>query len=180
LLGASVVRHFSDLVYQRPFETSSKQLLPAPPDPLYPYQKHWSKGTAWGADASYGHKQHWLVRAEGLWGDRVDTDERYGARAFFGATALFLVRVPLGPITLQPCLRAEWLDADLDHDVGTRRIYTVALQLIFDRHVRLLLDATHTDVEDDTPLLDPPRPLPATPYFERDHTRATAQLQVEI
>lgn len=178
--GASVVHHVSDVTYLRPLETSDKQLLPDPPDPLYPYQKRWSKGTAWGADAAYRHKKHWLVRAEGLYGDRVDSDERYGARAFFGAFALFELRVPLGAITLQPCVRAEWLDADLDRDVGTRRSYTLALQLIFDRHVRLLFDATHVDVEDDSPLLHPPRPLPATPYIERDHTRATAQLQVEI
>lgn len=146
LLGASVVHHAAEV-------------------------ERWSRGTAWGADASYRHKKQWLVRAEGLWGDRVDSDERDGAGTYFGAFALFELRVPLGPLTLQPCVRAEWLDADLEHDVGTRRVYTLALQLMFDRHVRVLLDATHTDVEDDSP---------STPYVEHDHTRATAQLQVEI
>jgi hypothetical protein len=59
-------------------------------------------------------------------------------------------------------------------------VLTLALQIIFSRHVRLLLDATHTDVEADSPILDPPRPLSTYPYYELDHTRATGQLQFEI
>lgn len=179
-LGASVVRHVADRSYKRPFETSDKQVLPEPPDPLFPREQLWARGTAWGADASYAYRKTLLLRAEGLWGDRVDVDERYGSRAFFGAYALLSVRVPVGSIVLQPAARAEWLDADLDHDVGTRRVLTLALQVIFSRHVRLLIDATHTDVEDESPLLDQPRPLSSYPYYELDHTQATGQLQFEI
>ena len=179
-LGASFVHHARNHSYKRPFETSDKQVLPEPPDPLFPREQAWAKGSAWGADASYRYKKHLFVRAEGLWGDRVDVDERYGARAFFGAYAMLAVRVPVGELTLQPAARAELMDADLDHDVGQRRVYTLALQIIFSKHVRLLLDATHTDVEDDSPIVDQPRPLATYPFFELDHTRATGQLQVEI
>lgn len=179
-LGSGVMHHLFDARYKRPFETSDKQELPLPPDPLYPHEKTWSKGTAWGIDASFEHDKRLLVRAEGMWGDRVDADERYGARAFFGAFALISYRFQVGPITLQPALRGEWSDADLDHDVGTRRVYTIAMHVILDQHVRVLLDVIHVDAENSTPVINSPRPLPATPYFELDHTRALCQLQVEI
>ena len=179
-LGASVVHHAFQHSYKRPFSTSDKQVLPEPPDPLFPREQAWARGTAWGADATYNYQKRLLLRAEGLWGDRVDVDERFGARAFFGAYALVALRLPVGSVVLQPAARAEWLDADLDHDNGTRRVLGLALQVIFSSHVRFLLDATHTNVDEQSPLLDQPRPLATYPYFELDHLTATGQLQVEI
>ena len=179
-VGGSVVHHVFQHSYKRPFETSDRQELPEPPDPLFPREQAWARGTAWGADASYRYKKRFFVRAEGLWGDRVDVDERYGARAYFGVYGLAAVRVPVNKLVLQPAARVEWLDADLDHEVGVRRVYTLALQVIFTSHVRFLLDATHTDVQEQSPILDQPRPLASFPYFELDTTRVTAQVQFEI
>jgi len=175
-----VVHHAFNHSYKRPFETSDKQVLPEPPDPLFPREQSWASGTAWGADATYRYKKHLMLRAEGLWGDRIDVDERYGARRFFGAYAMLAVRVPVGNLTVQPAARAEWLDADLQSDTGQRSVITLATQVIFSRYLRLLLDVTHMNVQDESPILDQPRPLATYPYFDLDDTRATAQLQLEI
>jgi hypothetical protein len=178
-LGLSVVHQPYDLRYRQPFETSDEDVLPVASDPAFPRAKSWASGSAWSADATF-HRKRLMVRAEGMLGDRVDVDERYGARSFYGAWALLSYRVSVGSVQLMPAARAEWLDADADHDVGARRTYTLALNVILSAQVRLLFDATHTDVDAQSPVIDARRPLTELPYFELDHTRATGQLQVEI
>jgi hypothetical protein len=178
-LGASVVHHPYDHRYKKPFETSDKDELPSPPDPMFPREKSWASGSAWGADVTF-KKKRLIARAEGMYGDRVDVDERYGARAFFSAFGLLAYRFNAGPIQLQPAARVEYLDADVEHPVGARRTYSLAMNVIFSEHVRFIVDATHVDVDASTPVLDAPKPLSEIPYFDLDHTRAIGQLQIEI
>ncbi|HKP59424.1 MAG TPA: hypothetical protein VJV78_22020 [Polyangiales bacterium] len=46
--------------------------------------------------------------------------------------------------------------------------------------LRLLVDATQTNVQPNTAALEQPRPLPAIPYFDLDNTELVAELQLEI
>ena len=52
--------------------------------------------------------------------------------------------------------------------------------MLFLERARFLIDVTRTDVQSQSPLLDQPKPLSDPPYYELDHTRVVAQLQVEI
>jgi hypothetical protein len=165
--------------YKRPFETSSRELLPMPPDPLYPRERRYASGKALSGDVTFERK-HLMLRGESLFGDRIDVDTRYGARTFLAGWVLAAYRLHTGPIHVQPVVRAAWLDADREHAVGVRRELSAGVNLIFTKTLRLLLDVTNTSVERGTPVLDQPLPLPAYPYFELTHTRFVTQLQGEI
>jgi hypothetical protein len=165
--------------YKRPFDTSGKDVLPAPPDPLYPREQRWAAGKAYSADVTYD-RHHFTVRVEGLLGDRVDVNERYGARSFWALWALVAYDVRWGKLRFTPALRAEWLDADREHDVGQRRELAAGIAIPYKKRARFLVDVRHTDAQGGTPVLDSPKPLPAVPYFERDRTRVTAQFQLEL
>ena len=126
-----------DVTYLRPLETSDKQLLPDPPDPLYPIPKDAGAKARPGAPTLLTGTKNIGWCAPKACMAIASTPTSATARAHSSARLRCSSCVcHFGPITLQPCLRAEWLDADLDRDVGTRRSYTLALQLIFDRHVR--------------------------------------------
>lgn len=176
-LGAVAMPTSQD--YKRPFETSGKDVLPLPPDPLYPREQRWAAGKAYGADVTY-ERHHLTLRAEGLLGDRVDVDERYGARSFGAFWVLAAYEAKLGPLHFTPALRAEWLDMDREHDVGRRRELSAGISFPFKKRMRLLLDVKRVDVQRGTPVIESPRPLPASPYFELDATRLSAQLQLEL
>jgi hypothetical protein len=178
-IGADVVGFPRTLTYLRPFETSGKDVLPDPPDPLYPRAQQWQKGVAYSADVGYERKR-FVVRGEVMYGDRVDTFTRYGAETFAAVWGIAAYRFPVGPVQLMPALRAGLLDADRQHDVGLRRELSAGLTMLFLERARFLIDVTRTDVQADSPLLDQPKPLQDPPYYELDHTRVVAQLQVEI
>jgi hypothetical protein len=178
-IGADVVGMPYGADYKQPFETSGKDVLPMPPDALYPREKRWAAGKAYSADVTFD-AHHLMARAEGMIGDRVDVDTRYGARSFWAAWVLVAYEFQLGTFDLMPAARAEWLDADREHGVGGRRELSLGCSLSFSKRVRLLLDATRTDVQPATAVLEQPLPLAAVPYFELDHTRVTAQLQLQI
>lgn len=168
-----------DLEYKRPFDTSSKDVLPNPPDPFYPTAKYWRKGNAASADVSFD-RYHFDARAEVMAGDRTDVMNAYGAQRFMAGWALLAYRFKLGPLKLRPAIRAEWLDADATRQGGVRRQVSVALGLWHTKNVLFLLDATHVDVEKNSPLLDPPTPLQTDPYLELSRTVGTVQLQVRL
>jgi hypothetical protein len=178
-IGADVVGMPSGATYKQPFETSGKDVLPMPPDPLFPREKRWGAGKAYSADVSFA-KYHLHVRAEGMIGDRVDIDTRYGARSFMAAWVLVGYKFRVGPIALMPAGRAEWLDTDREHSVGRRRELTFGCNIFFSKTVQLVVDFTRTDVENGTPVIEQPLPLPAVPYLDLDHERVTAQLQLQI
>ena len=178
-LGVDAVGMPNSQDYKRPFETSGKDVLPAPPDPLYPREQRWAAGKAYSADVSY-ERHRFTFRAEGLIGDRVDVDERYGSRSFWAAWALLAYDVHLGPVRFTPAVRAEWLDLDRDHNVGGRRELRAGVAFPYKKRLRLLLDVARTDVEAGTPVIESPKPLPAVPYFDLDSTRVTGQIQVEL
>ena len=113
-------------------------------------------------------------------GTRVDHDTRYGARSFAAIWALGGYRFKVGPIHLLPAVRVEWLDADRQHAVGLRRSLSFALNVDFNKNVRLLFDVTRSDVQAGSPLLDQPKPLPDPAYHELDATRLVGQLQVRM
>jgi hypothetical protein len=46
--------------------------------------------------------------------------------------------------------------------------------------VRFLVDVTHTGVQANTPVLNQPKPLQATPFLALSNTRLSAQLQLEL
>jgi len=121
-----------------------------------------------------------MLRAEGIIGDRVDVDERYGARSFWAFWALAAYDVHVGWLRFQPVVRVEFLDLDRDHDVGGRSEYSAGISVPYKKKVRFLVDVRRTEVEHGTPVIDSPKPLPAVPYFDLDSTRVTAQVQVEL
>jgi hypothetical protein len=178
-LGVDAVGMPTSHDYKRPFDTSSKDQLPNPPDPLYPREQRWAAGKAYSADVSY-ERHRFTFRTEGLIGDRVDVDERYGARSFWAVWALAAYELRFGWVRVTPVVKAEWLDLDRDHDVGGRRELSAGLLFPYKKRIRMLLDVKRTDVEAGTPVIDSPKPLPAVPYFDVDSTRVTAQLQVEL
>ena len=177
--GAGISDHFRKYTYDRPFSTSDRDALPNPPDLLYPNQKRWGAGRLYAADARY--KKHGLnVRAEAMYGDRVDIDERYGARTFWAAWGLVSYRIRLSSVKLIPAVRFEWFDGDLQHDHGRRRLATVALTAVFLERLRFLLDVSQLDVEPNSPRLNQPKPLQQDPFMDLDRTRVTAQLQFDM
>jgi hypothetical protein len=176
-LGIDMVDHVRDVVYRRPFDTKNKHVLPNPPDPFYPTQKDWSAGRAWSADISF-ERFHLTARVEGMFGDRVDIDESYGARTFAAIWGLVAYRFRVGPVHLMPAVRAEWLDGDREHKIGLRRALSAGINLILSKNARLLLDATRTDVEKGSPILDQPKPLQVPPFLDLDDTRLVGQLQI--
>jgi hypothetical protein len=178
-LGVDAVGMPTSHDYKRPFETSSKDVLPLPPDPLYPRERRWAAGKAYSADVTY-ERHHFTLRGEGLIGDRVDVDERYGARSFWAFWALLAYDIHVGGFRCMPALRAEWLDLDRDHGVGGRRELRAGVAFPYKKRVRFLVDVARSDIEAGTPVIDSPKPLPAVPYFDLDSTRVTAQLQVEL
>jgi hypothetical protein len=178
-LGVDAVAMPNSQDYERPFETSGKDVLPNPPDPLYPRERRWAAGKAYSADAGF-ERHHLTLRAEGLLGDRVDVAERYGARSFWAAWALLAYDVHAGWLRFTPVVRAEWLDLDRDHDVGQRRELSFGVGVPYKKKMRLLFDVRRTSVQKGTPVLESPKPLPALPYFDRSSTRITAQLQLEL
>ena len=178
-LGVDVVGMPQSVSYKQPFETSSKDVLPMPPDPLYPREKRYDSGKAYSADISYTRK-HLRVHLEGMIGDRIDIDSRYGARSFWAAWALVAYRFRTGPIHLMPAARIEFLDSDREHDNGGRREVALGLNVFFTKTIRLLLDVANTAVQNDTPVIEQPLPLAAFPYLDLASTRVTAQLQIEI
>lgn len=178
-LGIDAVGMPNSQDYKRPFETSGKDVLPAPPDPLYPREQRWAAGKAYSADVTYD-RHRLMLRVEGLLGDRVDVDERYGARSFWALWAVAAYDVHWGNLRFTPALRAEWSDLDREHDVGRRRELSAGVAFPYEKRARFLVDVKRTDAQRGTPVIDSPKPLPAVPYFERDNTRVTAQFQLEL
>jgi hypothetical protein len=177
--GADVVDHLRAVTYDRPFNTSSKDELPNPPDPLYPAQKRWGAGRAYSVDARF-KKKGFMLRGEFLYGDRVDMDERYKARTFWASWGIAAYRIEAGKVTLIPAVRAEWLDSDREHGKGMYRTLSLGLTTLFLERVRVLLDVSRVDVEEHTAVLNQPKPLPESPYLALDTTRVIAQLQLEL
>ena len=177
--GVDVVAMPFALNYKRPFETSSDERLPDPPDPLYPREQRWGRGVAYSADASLTRKR-FTLRAEAMLGDRVDIDERYGARSFWGAWGLLAYRFKLGSVGLMPAVRVEWLDMDREHPVGGQLELSAAFNLLYKKSLRMVVSVTRLEVQEGTPVLEQPRPLPYVPYFALDATRAVLQVQLEL
>jgi hypothetical protein len=177
-VGIDVVGMPQGASYKQPFETSNKDVLPMPPDPLYPREQRFDSGKAYSADVTFS-RFRLTLRAEGMLGDRVDIDRRYGARSFWAAWAVVAYRFRAGPVRLMPAARIEWLDVDREHAVGRRRLLSLGLNVLFTKTIRLLVDVTHTDVEGNTPVVEQPLPLAVFPYLELDNTRVVAQLQLE-
>ena len=178
-LGVDAVAMPNSHDYKRPFDTSSKDNLPMPPDPLYPREQRWAAGKAYSADITF-ERHHFTFRTEGLLGDRVDVDERYGARSFWAVWALAAYDIHAGFLRVTPVIKAEWLDLDRDHGVGGRRELSAGLSFPYKKRLRLLFDVRRTDVQAGTPVLESPKPLPAMPYFDLDSTRVGVQLQAEL
>lgn len=178
-LGVDAVGMPTSQDYKRPFETSGKDVLPNPPDPLYPRERLWAAGKAYSADAAF-ERHHLMLRAEALLGDRVDVAERYGARSFWAAWALLAYDLRAGWLRVTPAVRAEWLDLDREHDVGRHVELSVGVAVPYKKRLRVLFDVCRHNVQKGTPVIDSPKPLPAFPYFDRSSTRLAAQLQLEL
>lgn len=177
--GFSVVGMPYSFDYKQPFETSSRDVLPDPPDPLFPREELWASGKAYGADISYS-KHRFTFRVEGLLGDRVDVNRRYGALSYSAIWALVAYRFKIGKIGLMPAARLELMDADREHDYGGRRLLSFGLNLLYKKSVRFVVDVSNTAVQAESPVIEQPRPLPYYPYMALDNTRITFQLQLEL
>lgn len=177
--GASYVQKLKAIVYNRPFETSDKDELPDPPDPLYPAQKRWDSGRSATVDAMFKMKG-FMLRGEGVYGDRVDVDTRYGAETFWAGWGLMAYKIEFTHVSFLPAVRVEWIDADREHPVGVQRQLSGAITALFLDRVRFLVDVTQTDVQAGTPMLNQPKPIQLDPYMELDNIRLSVQLQVEL
>lgn len=178
--GADFVQHTKAITYNRPFETSDKDELPNPPDPLYPAQKRWDKGHALSADARY-KKKGLMLRGEWMYGDRVDIDERYGAKTWMAVWALAAYRIDItDAVRLLPAIRYEWLDANREANVGVQNQISLALNVLFWERARFVLEVTNINVQAGTPFLNQPKPLQAEPFLALDSTRIIGQLQLEL
>ncbi|MET0385501.1 MAG: hypothetical protein ABW321_06065 [Polyangiales bacterium] len=178
-IGVDWVEHPSTIVYNNALETSNRDLVPNPADLRYPRARTWSSGRAGSADVRY-HRHHWRLAVEGMLGKRIDVDTRYGAGSFIAFWGLAGYRFRLAGMHCMPALRAAWSDFDREHPVGVRRELSVALNMDFTDHVRLLIDGTRSDVQSNSPRLRQPKPLPETPYMQLADTRLVAQLQVTL
>jgi hypothetical protein len=165
--------------YRNPFETGSKNLLPNPEDPRFPYSQTWLKGHAFSGDITF---TRWklMLRTEGMIGTRIDNDTLYHAKKFGAVWAIAAYRFPVGNFELQPALRAEWLDTDLDQSNGMRRTLAAGVAAYFVRSVRLLVDVARQDVQAQSPYIDQPLPLQAVPYNALSNTCVTGQVQVTL
>ena len=121
-----------------------------------------------------------MLRGEGVYGDRVDIDRRYGAKHFWAAWGIAAYSIDLGTVKLLPAVRAEWLDADAGHGKGLVRTLSGSFTVIAWSRVRFLVDVTHTEVERNTIVINQPKPLQADPYLALSNTRLIAQLQLEL
>lgn len=179
-LGLDAVYHLRALTYKRPFETSDKDVLLNPADARYPTAKNWGRGGAYGVDVRF-KKKGFMGRGEFVYGDRVDVDRRYDARRFWSAWAIFAYGFDVADqFKLLPALRAEVLDSDFGHGKGLIQTYSGSVTCIAWSRLRFLVDVTRTEVEANTPVLNQPRPLQATPYLALSNTRLIVQLQLEL
>jgi len=165
--------------YLNALTTGSETVLPNSADSVYPRSRTWLSGQAFSADITY-REGGLMLRAEGLTGTRVDYDTQYGAHRFASFWATVAYRFPLGPVQLQPALRAEWLDANYGQASGMHRQLTAAIATYFTSGTRILVDLTRTDVESGSPYLDQPEPLQAVPYRALSNTCVTVQLQTAL
>jgi hypothetical protein len=178
--GVDTVAHLKSVSYNRPFNTSDKDVLPNPSDPLYPAQKNWGKGSVYGFDARF-KKKGFMLRGEALYGDRIDVDRAYGATRFWAAWGIAAYGFEVHSVVkLLPAFRAEWLDADAGHGKGLHRTLSGSFTVIAWSRMRFMVDVTHTYVEPDTILINQPKPLQADPYLALSNTRLTTQLQLEL
>ncbi|HEX6240595.1 MAG TPA: hypothetical protein VFZ61_06875, partial [Polyangiales bacterium] len=114
-IGADGVWHMNAVTYDRPFNTSNSDVVPNPADPAYPTAKRWDDGYAVSGDLRFKRKGL-MLRGEGMYGQRIDVDERYGAGTFWAAWGLISYRIDLGSwAKLLPAVRYEWLDSDIEH-----------------------------------------------------------------
>ena len=178
-LGADWVDFPKTETYLNPFLTGSKYLLPNPENPNFPRSATWLSGDAFSADVTFS-RWNLMLRTEGMLGTRVDHDTLYGAKKFGAYWAVASYRFPAGPVDLQPSLRAEWLDTDLEHSVGMRRTLTAAFAAWATKNVRLTLDVARTDVQANSPFIDQPLPLQQAPYNAISNTCVTGQLQATL
>jgi len=178
-VGGGIVSQPQTSVDLSALNTSGKDLLPNPTDPLYPRARTWQKGNAYGVDLTF-QRGPLRLRAEGLLGDRVDFDSRYGATQWAAAWATAAYRFDLGLIAIEPALRVEFFDSDFKRDAGLHREFSFALGTHVYKSTKLVVDVTRMDIQDNTPVIDQPLPLRAVPFNALSYTRATVQLQVAL
>jgi hypothetical protein len=193
-LGASFADMPSMAVYAHPFQTANASRVDQsqfPPPTLSAYATHHGAGKAWEADFSM-KKAGFRLRGEIEMGDRLDLDTTYGARKWRAGWALVAYKISLGDIGLMPAARVEYLDADLDRENGARRMMSFAINLLFSKTSRLVVEVSRTDVEPGSPLLNQPTPLPLSPgldpssgqtlppipYLDLSRTKLITQLQL--
>lgn len=177
--GGSFIQHPKTVVEKNALDTKGKDLLPDPDDIAYPRARTWKKGSAFGADATF-HRSGLMLRTEAMMGDRVDYDTRYGAERWAAIWGIAAYRFDAGPVELEPGLRAEWLDTDSQNEGGLYRQLTFGVGTYLSQSTRILFDVTRMDVEDDSPVVDQPRPLREVPYNALSRTTVTGQLQVVL
>jgi len=175
-LGVDWVDFPKNETYLNPFATGATTLLPNPENPNFPRSQTWLSGHAFSGDITFS-RWNLMLRTEGMLGTRVDHDTLYGASRFGAFWGIAAYRFPAGPVDLQPELRAEWLDTDLDHSNGMRRTLTAGVATYVTKYVRFLLDVARQDVQANSPFINQPLPLRAVPYNALSNTAVTGQLQ---
>lgn len=165
--------------YLNPFTTGATTLLPNPENPNFPRSQTWLSGHAFSGDITFS-RWNLMLRTEGMLGTRVDHDTLYGASRFGAFWGIAAYRIPAGLVDLQPELRAEWLDTDLDHSVGVRRTLTAGFATFVTKYVRFVIDVARTDVQANSPFINQPLPLQDVPYNAISNTCVTGQLQAVL
>jgi hypothetical protein len=138
------------------------------------------KGTAFSGDVTVNVAGIEL-RAEALFGKRTDLPYRGVADHFFSSWMIARYLFPAGDLRLMPTLRAEWLDADVDHAGGGRFLGSAALNIGFSRSLWLLLDVTRHNAQRGAPAL---KHVPSAPDLvrglESNWWAFVAQMQIEL
>jgi hypothetical protein len=96
-----------------------------------------------------------------------------------GATlmASYDIMLPRG-VRLQPGLKAELLDTDLEEPVGREQVYPAVVNTYFTPTLRLLVEAEQWIAQPTSP--DPSSMFASTTQFLDDRTQFLVQLQLAI
>ncbi len=150
-------------------------------NPMFPDVKHFGAdryaGLALGFDLRFTldalHMQAEIIHASRTewW--------RQGARHLLGGSFMASYDIPVNAdVRLQPAIKAELLDTDLEETVGMQQMYTIACSAYFTPMLRVLVEADQTFVQPMS--VNFTQSLAVMPQFLTNNTQVLVQLQLAL